>query len=390
MPMKGEYTVGINYWPINTGMNFWRSFDKGEISEDFSKIKEADLNVIRVFLLWEDFQPLPAKLSTKTIDRLITVMEIANDVRVKILPTLFTGHMSGVNYIPPWLLDFGEENTCFPVISEGKKRKNRIRNFYSDRELRERQRLFIREISNALKGHPSLWAWDLGNEPSNVVQPLSKEEGIRWLEEMVSELKRVDESIPVTIGLHIKDLEEDRNMGPKEASRFCDFLSIHTYSVYAKWGDHLLDEDIVPFLAMITNWLGQKDVLIEEVGIPSSNTYKNDVVVSEEEAHNYYERLLKKLKHYPFLGVLFWCYGDYESSLWDSPPLDENPHERFFGLFRANKSPKPFINLINILREENKKKPLKYDWIDIEPSDYYKEPLDNLKRLYRRFKECQG
>lgn len=387
--MKDEYIVGINYWPINTGINLWKSFDKKIISEDFSNLKDEGFKVIRIFLLWEDFQPLPRKISTKTFDNLVKVMEIANDLGVNILPTFFTGHMSGANYIPPWLLDFGEESPRFPVISEGKKRRNKIRNFYHERELRESQRFLIHEISNALKGHPSLWAWDLGNEPSNVIQPLNKDEGLIWLEEMVSELKTSDESIPVTLGLHLDDLEEDRNMGPKEVSRFCDFLSIHTYSIYAKWANHSMDEDVIPFLAIITNWLGQKDVLIEEIGIPSSNTYKNDLIVSEEDAYNYYERLLKKLKSYPFIGTLFWCYGDYESSLWNDPPLDENPHERFFGLFRVNKSPKPFIHLFKTLRKENEKKPLNYEWIDIEPSDFYRNPLENLKHLYGRFKECQ-
>lgn len=388
--MNEEFIIGINYWPINTGINFWKSFDKGVIFEDFSKIKEIGLKVIRIFLIWEDFQPSHKKVSTKMIDNLIKVFEIANDVRIKILPTLFTGHMSGMNYIPPWLIDFGDESSCFPIISEGKKRNGKIRNFYSDKELRESQRFFIREISNALKGHPSIWAWDLGNEPSNVVSPLSKEDGLRWLDEMVSELKRTNESIPVTLGLHLEDLEEDKKIGPKEVSQFCDFLSIHTYSIYAKWAEHSMDEDVVPFLAMITKWLGGKDVLIEEVGIPSSNNYKDDFIVSEEDAYNYYERLFKKLKSYPILGLLFWCYGDYETSLWNSPPLDENPHERFFGLFRVNKSPKTFINLLNILIEDTKKRPFKYNWIDIEPSEYYKNPIENLKNLYRRFKEYQG
>jgi len=385
-----EYILGVNYWPINNAMNFWKLFDKSLVEDDFSRIKEINIRLVRIFLLWEDFQPLPRKVSIKMIDHLITLMEIANDKGLKVLPTFFTGHMSGVNYLPPWMLDFGDGNIRFPLVSEGRRRKNNIKNFYNDKEILEAQKFLIREISNALKGHPSLWGWDLGNEPSNLVQPSNKNEGLTWLEEMVSELKKIDESIPITLGLHQEDLIEDRNMGPEEVSKFCDFLSIHTYSIYAKWASHRLDEEVVPFLAIITYWLGSKEVLIEEVGIPSSNSFEDNMIVSEEEAYQYYERLLKKLKKYSFLGTIFWCYGDYERSLWKEPPFDENHHERFFGLFREDKSPKPFVNLIKTFEKNIERETLTYEWIDIEPKDYYKDPLENLKHLYQRFKDFQG
>lgn len=381
--------IGVNYWPINIGMNFWKHFDSVVIEEDFSRIKETNLKIVRIFLLWEDFQPLPKKISIKMIDNLIDTLEIANEKGLKVLPTLFTGHMSGFNYLPPWLLDFGEKDSRFPIISEGKRRNNPIKNFYNDKELIEAQKFFIREISNALRGHPSLWAWDLGNEASNIVIPLTKEQGIVWLEEIVSEIKKSDETNPVTFGLHQTDLEEDRNIGPKEVSQFCDFLSIHTYPIYAKWAENLMDEDIVPFLALITRWLGSKDVLVEEVGIPSSDTFKNDIIVKEEDAYKFYERLFKKLKSYPFIGTLIWCYCDYSKNLWDEPPFAENIHGRFFGIFREDKSPKPFANIIKSFGSDGKEN-ISTEWINIEPSDYYKEPLNHIKRLYQKFKEWQG
>jgi len=163
--VRDENVIGVNYWPIDSAMNWWHRFDRSVVEEDFSRIKEAYFNLIRIFLLWEDFQPSPRKVSNKTIDHLVETMEIAFDKGLKILPTFFTGHMSGLNFVPPWMLDFGDEDFRFPVFSEGKKRKNRIQNFYKNKELREAQKFLIREISNALKGHPSLWAWDLGNEP---------------------------------------------------------------------------------------------------------------------------------------------------------------------------------------------------------------------------------
>ncbi len=379
--------IGLNYWPIDSATEWWQRFDVEVVDEDFSKIKEAGFRIVRIFLLWEDFQPIPRKVSNKTIDHLVLVLEKANKNRLKILPTLFTGHMSGVNFLPPWMLDFGEGDGRFPIFSEGRRRKNRIQNFYKNRELREAQKFFIREISNALKGHPALWAWDLGNEPSNLMLPDSKEEFLIWLEEMVSELRYVDESVPVTLGLHQEDLEEDRKMGPEEVGRFCNFLSIHAYSIYASWADHKKDEDVIPFLGLLTQWLGSKGVLIEEVGIPSSKIQSDENVISEEEAYEYYERLLKRLHPYPFLGILFWCYGDYKGSLWENLPFCENKHERYFGFFREDRSPKPFIPLLKEFKEERKIKDPSFEWIDISKEEYFNDPRLHLKRLYRRFKE---
>lgn len=385
--MKNEFITGVNYWPIESAMNWWHCFDSSIVADDFSRIKEAGLRVVRIFLLWEDFQPLPKKVSTKTLDELVRVLEIAHPRGLLILPTLFTGHMSGINYLPPWMLELKESEARFPVFSEGKKKRNPTQNFYSDRDLMEAQKYLIREVSSALQGHPSLWAWDLGNEPSNLIIPNHRQESLIWLEEMVSELKKKDETVPVTLGLHQEDLEEDRKMGPKEVATFCDFISIHTYPIYAEWADGPLDVDLPIFLGLLTRWLGSKEVLIEEVGIPSSQESQEGRIFSEEEAYEYYEGLLKKIKNPSFLGSLFWCYGDYARPLWDQTPFDENIHERFFGLFRADYSQKSFTSLLKDLPLKIDPTPTSLDWIDIEPQEYYQDPHHHLLRLYRRFKE---
>jgi endo-1,4-beta-mannosidase len=390
-----EFITGVNYWPIESAMDWWHRFDAGVVEEDFSRIRDAGLGAVRIFLLWEDFQPHPSKVSTKVLDQLVRVMEIGSEKGLHLMPTLFTGHMSGMNYLPLWMLELKESEDRFPVFSEGEKRKNAIRNFYLDREVIEAQRLLVREVSGALQGHPALWAWDLGNEPSNIVLPPSRNHTLVWLEEMVSELKKRDETIPVTLGLHQEDLEEDRKMGPKEVAAFCDFLSMHTYSIYAKWVDGPLDGDVSPFLGLLTQWLGSKKVLIEEVGVSSrsrvsltSNLFKEgEMIVSEDRAYEYYERLLPKLTGFGFLGVLFWCYGDYSKRLWDQAPFDEKKHERYFGLFYEDRTPKSFVPLLKSLRGQKERISITFDWIDIEPDEYFKDPAKHLSQLYRRFKE---
>ena len=74
------------------------------------------------------------------------------------MPTLFTGHMSGVNWIPSWALgeDAGDER--FRVVSGGRVAASRIANWYSDASIVRAQahshvRLPVRSQGIRLCGH---------------------------------------------------------------------------------------------------------------------------------------------------------------------------------------------------------------------------------------------
>ena len=74
----------------------------------------------------------------------------------------------------------------------------------------------------------------------------------------------------MTVGLHMEDLEEDRRLGPREASEACDLLSMHGYPIYARWADGPTDDELLSFLTRVTSWLGGgRDVLFTEFGLPT-------------------------------------------------------------------------------------------------------------------------
>ena len=93
------------------------------------------------------------------------------------------------------------------------------------------------------------------------------------------------------------------------------------------------------------------------------------------------------------LGAMAWCYGDYAPDLWGHPPLLENPHERFFGLFRHDGTAKPAAEVIRRFAEtESAKAVLRVTgqqilWLkDEKPEAFYTDPLANLKRLFAKYK----
>jgi len=62
------------------------------------------------------------------LTHLVTVADIAARHALALMPTLFTGHMSGVNWIPPWALTRKKEVARFRVVSGEQGVRARLKN----------------------------------------------------------------------------------------------------------------------------------------------------------------------------------------------------------------------------------------------------------------------
>lgn len=374
-------------------MRWWSSFDQAEVAADFTRIAAAGLDSVRVFLTWEDFQPVPDRVDEEMLGRLVTVADLAGERGLEIVPTLFTGHMSGVNWIPGWALGGSAGDRRFRVVSRGRVVQDGLRNWYTDPAIGAAQTLLAAEAAAALAGHDAVWMWDLGNENSNCVIPPTAASGRAWLARLVGAIRRADPSALVTVGLHMEDLEEDRRLGPREASESCDVLSMHGYPIYARWAAGATDDRLLPFLALVTRWLGEaREVVFTEFGLPTYRRKDSDrsphpLLVDEDEAAGYAAAALGGLRRAGCVGAMLWCYSDYDPALWDRPPLDLAPHERTFGLWRADGSPKPAVAAIAALVGKQRCDAQDAQaWIDIEPDEFRRDPGVHLPRLYRRYR----
>jgi endo-1,4-beta-mannosidase len=396
------FRLGVNYWPARTAMGWWSDFDDTEVDTDFARIAAAGFDSVRVFLTWEDFQPAPGRVNAGMLDRLVTVADLAGRAGLAIMPTLFSGHMSGVNWIPAWALGGSDGDDRFRVVSGGRLATTGLRNWYGDPEVRRAQALLAGEAATALAGHDAVWAWDLGNENSNCVIPPSRSSAQDWLKRITAAIRTADAAVLVTIGLHMEDLEEDRILGPREAAEVCDFLTMHGYPIYARWAKGPTDEHLLPFLALLTRWLGEGlDVLFSEFGLPTYRRADPDgerarrdspaALVEEQAAASYTERALVALRRAGCTGAMLWCYTDYAPATWTSPPLDAATHERSFGLWRADGSPKPSVTAVEAFSGSDRRGvPGGYEWIDIEPDEFWEDSATNLSRLYGRYRESEG
>jgi endo-1,4-beta-mannosidase len=387
--VTGPFDVGVNYWPASSAMRWWRRFEAGEVDRDFARIHEAGGEVVRFFLLWEDFQPEATSVSDRSLAHLVTVADAARRHDLRIIPTLFTGHMSGANFVPEWALGGIAPTSRFRVIANDRVVDRGMRNWYTDPLVFDAQMLLARECARALAGHPALWAWDLGNENSNCCVPPTTEDGARWLDRIAGAIRSTDASCAITLGLHMEDLEDDRRIGPAEAARVCDFLCMHGYPIYAPWCRGPTDPELVAFLADITRWLGGTDVLLAEFGAPTRNgdpdAERASPLLTEDEAARYIERAYGRLHSAGTIGGLVWCYADYDRAIWSEPPLDRAPHERHFGLWRADGSAKPAAAALAEWGGRPRAAPQPAPWSETDRRDFQVAPRETLIRLYRTY-----
>lgn len=336
-------------------MYAWQRFDLGRMREDFLHIRRLGFDVVRFFLTWEAFQPKPDTIEAKSLNRFDAVLQAIDDAGLRAMPTLFCGHMSGVNWLPPWTLDPGTPHGRFRTIANGTISPFGIGDFYTDADLLAAQVRLARALGRRATAHPALFAWDLGNEFSNVREPQNELDAAAW-STLLTEVLLEESGIGTTGGLHGEDLERDRKIRPSTIAAPWQFATMHGYSVYSTFSRGRLDRNVVPFLCALTQSFAGKPVLFSEFGNPECPPGASDVggiaCLNEEEMAAYATAVLEHLVLQGAIGAFWWNWSDYDSSLAGLPPFDLAPHELRFGIVRANGSEKPVAHALATFARE--------------------------------------
>jgi len=355
-----RFLTGVNYWPRRSAMYMWERFDLAEVREDAVRIRALGLDVVRFFLSWEAFQPAPDRMDPTALDRLVAVMDAFADARLRAMPTLFCGHMSGVNWLPEWTLDPATPHGRFRTIAAGRESPYGIGDIYADEALLAAQELFARTVGARLRAHPALYLWDLGNEFSNIREPKTPQDAATWSDRLTQAL--IDSSgAGATGGIHGEDLERFRGILPSSIAAPWTVASMHGYSVYSPFSRGRLDAEVVPYLSELAHACTQKRVLFTEFGNPTCPPGTESpfdrvplpgdpladaptasfACLTEREMSTYAATVLDKLQRSGALGAFWWCWADYASGIAHLPPFDKAPHELTFGIVRNDGSEKP-------------------------------------------------
>jgi endo-1,4-beta-mannosidase len=384
-----RFELGCNYWPRGSAMYMWRALDLGEVRADFAHLRDLGVQVVRLFLLAEDFLPAPMTVPKDKVAALVEVARTAREEKLSTIPTLITINMSGRLWWPTWMLD----------------PRGTPRSLYADPALLRSQALLVETCAGALAGDPSIRAFDLSNEIDDAQRPPSRDAGWLWAALLAGAARRAAPGVPVQVGAHLPSLTASTHLRIDDLAAIVDEDCMHAYPLYCDAARGFLDPELVPFACALTAELAAtgRAPLMHEFGIctapPGSagRTITDDFLgqpraqylASEEEGARYYGQVLDRLAATGAAGAYAWCYGDYDAKLFDRPPLDTAIRERSFGLVRADGSEKPACAVIRGFASRLARGEVRFGAapkvLDVGVDGYYAAPEDNFRRLYARW-----
>lgn len=138
---KPWYPIGCNYFDPHVGWapKLWREFDAEKVEGHFRIMRDLGVTVVRVFLTAQSFFPEPPNVEPEALEKFDTMLDIARRHGIRVHPT-GPDHWEGR---PQWM------------------RTDK----YADPKALKAQAEFWKGFAARYKNNPTLFAYDLLNEP---------------------------------------------------------------------------------------------------------------------------------------------------------------------------------------------------------------------------------
>ena len=343
---EGEFFIGCNYWAKHAGVYMWSNWRPDVVDEELAALSRNGMEVMRVFPLWSDFQPLTgdcrrggsyrsyrfrdnrplpneAGVDEEMMKRFRFLCDAAQKNGIRLIVGIVTGWMSGRQFVPP-------------VFEE--------RDVLADPEAVMWQTRFVKHFVRALKDHPAIAAWDFGNECNClgdvVVKDGLKAEFYNWMDHIGMAIRSQDPTRPVVSGMHGLSTRENASAPIRLNGELSDILCTHPYQYYVpgcgKEAFNTMRTELHPTAeSLLYRDLGGRPCFIEEIGNLGSNC------VSEERTAAGMRCVLFSAWANDLKGCLWWSNSDQE--VLDFPPYSLTPNERELGMLRLDYSPKPVM-----------------------------------------------
>ncbi len=380
-----RFSLGVDYWPRRSAFAMWRDFDAGEIAEDVARIAALGLDTVRIFLRWDDFQPVPERLDPVMLLRLEAVVATAHDAGLGVVPVLCSGHLAGANSVPAWA--------------------SGARDLYGG-ALLDAQLVFARAVGERLREHPALRVWDIGHAFSTLSQPsrarassgdhtrslVSEARTAEWSRRVTAAL-RESSSIGTTAGTCAADLTADRGIRLRSLCAPFAFASMQGLGPQLTFARDRLDADAVPFLAMLAAMFSQQAVMVTGFGAVTCrpDTFSVDFpCLSEDETARWCAAVLERLHRDGRLGAYWWCWADATPLLRESAPFATAPEQGAFGLIRGDGTEKPVAAALAAFARQQRDVLAARDMPAISADYYYRTLPRSTVTLYQAYVAFAG
>jgi len=337
---QGEFFIGCNYWAKNAGMYMWSRWRPDIVEKELEELAKNGVQVMRVFPLWPDFQPLTgdckpggsyrsflqnngplqnwAGVDDEMVRRFRFFCDVAQKNDIKLIVGIVTGWMSGRQFVPS-------------VFEE--------KFVLSDPDAIKWTTRFVKYFVGKMKDHPAIAAWDYGNE-CNCMGIEAQSSLYNWLDHIGMAIRTIDPSRPVVSGMHGLSTDQSSPKNVRENGEISDILCTHPYAMFVpgcgKEALNTMRAEMHPTAeSILYRNLGGKPCFIEEIGNLGTS------FVSDERSAAFIRCTLFSAWANDLKGCLWWCNSDQE--VLDFPPYTLMANERELGLLRQDYSPKPVM-----------------------------------------------
>ena len=354
------FLLGVNYWSRKNGVRMWRKFDAAELDAEFAQIHEMGMDTVRVFPLWDDFQPIyelpgvlnrsrgigmrhdwnitpvqnPEMVDPEMLRHFDCVLDSARKHELKVIVALLTAWMSGTLFNPSW---------------------RGGRNLFADPFMLKYQMLYCRAFAKRYADRPEILAWEYGNEQNCADDCATPETAWVWLHSLAAELRLHDPKTPIASGMHglVNIPSRESVWSIEDNADSLDLLTTHPYPPFTVGCFLDSPTDLRANLhatveSRYVSDLGKRPVLCEETGsLGNSN-------LSEPLSAAYLRMRLYSLFANGVEGCLWWCYSDFSCAN-ELPYRDVQMENDGLGLTRTNGEIKPAGYEMRKFREVTKR-----------------------------------
>jgi len=357
--------VGINYMPSEAFYRLWEDWNPNQIKKDFKKMKELNLEAIRVPLFWASVEPEEGVISPKFLKRFDEFLKIAKKYEIYVMPFLFVGVCVDI-WDVPW---------------------RRGRDIYKDPEMLKLERKHAETLASRYGDNPAIVAWDISDEPYYYGGNTNADTATSWVSLIYEAIKSKDKRHPVTLGFDNCHIIQNTGFQVERLIPVQDFLSLCAYPIYSlKTPESHTSMRSTYFTSFFIKFsqLG-KPVLLSEG--PGTTT----VWASNQRAADYYRVVMYSTFINGSIGVMPWILYDYDPKHHKAFPLDDKPFETSFGILQSDGKEKlpakelrkfsKFIKKIDLERFRFRKAEAAL----LIPGDYYKHVEIVWPRLFEAF-----
>jgi len=372
------FPVGINYLPSYLCGDHFSNWHHDHIMADLDHLQSLGLDCVRVAVFWKGFEPRQGIYSEDFLAAFKRFVAECSMRGLLVMPVFLVGTWTGIYDAPYWKA---------PGMYQGEMLELEAAHIVS----------FVRHFSE----EPAILCWDLSDEPWYLEQiapaaqrradgpPASRRDiATAWVARLSSAIRGVDGNHLVTLGSDPEPVRKDTGFAREEIGRHLDVMA---YCIYPA-PSHGVELDLISYGAFQTRFFAMDDspaFLHEGPGVSSSAA--GEGLVADRFRAWMYSSLANGN-----IGVLPWCYTDYQRARHTSWPLDDKPQEPNFGVFYENRTPKP--RAAELLRFARDVRRLPLDELELErsravivyPYDYYEQAAQLHARLWRHFTMAGG